>query len=231
MSASNNFKSDDELETSFPPRILFSPDTLPLAPLPPASPLPRRFRGKAIPWEQSIEGPTLTTLEDVINHARESNFSKTGTKNDMHRYRGRELNGSFLCLYRFAADAPFVIYTFNVHDHTSSFEVENGKRRGLMSDQVGLVTEAFEMKNTAARPILEFIRQKRHRIEDPLALSIFRSDPVKTKLNYVIQKMKKQKDYVNYPTPRLLKDWRELYGTTTVDLNNESTHNTPFVLR
>ena len=236
MSASKNFKSDDELETSFAPRILFSPDTplplTPLTPLPsPVSPLPRRFRGKAIPWEQSLDGPTLTTLEEVINHARESNFSKIGTKNDMHRYRCRESNCSFLCLYRFAENAPFVIYTFNVHDHTSSCEAEDGKRRGLTSDQIGLVTEAFEMKNTAARPILEFIRQKRHRIEDPIALSIFPSDPVKTKLNYVIQKIKKQKGYVNYPTPRLLKDWCELHGTTTVDLNNEATHNTPFVIR
>ena len=171
MSASNNFKSDDELETSFPPRILFSPDTLPLAPLPPASPLPRRFRGKVIilEQEQSLDGPTLTTLEYVINNARDSNFSKKLT---LH-----------------------LLFIHSMHDHhTSSFAKR--KRRGLTSDLIGLVAEAFEMKNTVARSIHEFIGQKRDRIKGPIAHSIFLTDPVKTMLNHVIRKIKKQKGYV-----------------------------------
>ena len=156
-------------------RIYFSLDTpLPLAPLPPpASPLPRRFRGKVIilEQEQSLDGPTLTTLEYVINNARDSNFSKKLT---LH-----------------------LLFIHSMHDHhTSSFEVANRKRRGLTSDLIGFVTEAFEMKNTAARPINEFIWQKRDRIKGPIALSIFLTDPVKTMLNYVIQKIKKQKGYV-----------------------------------
>lgn len=220
---------DDE-ENDFVPRDLFTPG--PEAVVESLSFPKKRCRGKALPWQLCPGGVTIPNLEAVIKDALDSNMCKVGSKNDMHRFRCRELNCEFMSEYRLAAfDAHYVVYSCYLHVHApqSDSEIETG--RGLSLPQIALVEEAFGLKITAARPILEYIREKRQRTMNVLEQSVFPLDPERSKMNYLIQKIKNKKGYVNYPTPRLLKAWCDEHGTTSVDFNNEATHNTPFVLR
>lgn len=227
---SSNYSSDDE-ETEFVPRALFSPEASSEILEVQSAPSKKRFRGKALPWELIRGNPTFASLEEVLKDAVASNMSKVGTKQLMHRFSCRETKCKFLSEYRYSREDVYVLYTCFSHVHSSGSEDDDEKIRGLSLSQIALVQEAFDLKNTAARPILEYFRDRRHHIYDATELALFPPDSERSKLNYLIQKLKKQKGYVIYPTSRLLKKWCDDHGTTTVDINNESSLNTPFILR
>lgn len=160
--------SDDE-ENDFVPRVLFSP--LPEVAVEPQSPLKKRCRGKALPWQLCVGAVTFPNLEAVMKDASDCNLYKVGSKNDMYRFRCRVANCEYMNEYRLAAvDAQYVVYSCNLHVHASDSETEIEKCRGLSLPQIALVEEAFGLKITAARPILEYIRQKRQKINNEIEM-------------------------------------------------------------
>ena len=174
--------SDDE-ENDFVPRQLFTPGSEVVVELQPA--LKKRCRGKALPWQLRPEGANFPNLDAVMKDALDCNLCKVGCKKDMYRFRCRVANCEFMSEYRLSAvDAQYVVYScnLNAHDSNSNSEIEKGS--GLTLPQIALIEEAFGLNITAARTILEFIREKRQKVVNDIDRKIFPKDPERDKLNY-----------------------------------------------
>lgn len=61
-------------------------------------------------------------------------------------------------------------------------------------------------------------------------LSDFPEDPNIIKLKNYIQFFKKKNSKLYNPTPSELKSWCHSHSSSTVDLNDDKSYNTPFVL-
>jgi hypothetical protein len=123
----------------------------------------------------------------------------------------------------------FVSYFDGIHDHANPF-IDQGDHRGLTGDQKALVEEAFKLKKKSAGNIIQFIRSKRAKITEAIEIAKFPLDPAIGKLNNYIQAYKKKNAFQYDPTPNHLKNWCDSHGPSTVNINDDSTFNTPFVL-
>lgn len=195
----------------------------------------RKYRGKSLKWVDHLDNidsdfVMYNDLDEVISDATKMNYSKTSSSSiDVHIYKCKHRGCSYKRKYcRIASDSYYVSYSNGNHEHNSLTTKDD--HRGLTGTQKLVVQEAFENKRKSAREIINFFRSKRKSLKDNSSLSDFPEDPNTVKLNNYIQSFKKKNNKLYNPTPSDLKSWCDSHSSSTVDLNNHETYNTPFVL-
>jgi hypothetical protein len=144
---------------------------------------------------------------------------KCKTKGCQYRRKNRKLGPS----------STFVSFYDGNHDHSNPL-IDQSDYRGLTGDQKVLVKEAFQLKRKSAGYIIGFFRSKRAKLPVTSEIDRFPLDPEIGKLNYYIQAYKKRNTSQYDPTPNHLKNWCDSHSPSTVNINDVSTFNTPFVL-
>ena len=99
--------------------------------------------------------------------------------------------------------------------------------RGLTPHQKVWVAEAFEENKIGGKEIVNYFRAKR----SLFAVEEIVADPERMKLNNYIQALKKKKTSINNPSANDSVKWCQSHGQDTVDIADDASFNTPFVLR
>jgi hypothetical protein len=197
----------------------------------------RKSRGKGVDWIDYCEGNKSGVLVEYIDleavqaDATHMDYSKMGSSNiDVLMFKCKTKGCQYRRKYRkMGSCGTFVSYYDGVHDHTNPL-IDQGDHRGLTGDQKALVQEAFQSKIKSAGNIIAFVRSKRAKLSDESEIAKFPLDPAIGKLNNYIQAYKKKNAFQYDPTPNHLKNWCDSHGPSTVNINDDSSFNTPFVL-
>ena len=129
---------------------------------------------------------------------------------------------------RIALGSYFVSYFYGNHEHENPANKDD--HRGLTGSQKIIIQEAMNNKRKSAKETLHYFRSKRTKILDELSLHDFPQVPNIIKLNNYIQSFKKKNAKSYNPTPTDVKNWCDSHGPSTVDIYDDKTFNTPFVL-
>lgn len=217
---SANANLDSDIQSSSPKATSASDDELPK----------KRSRGKGLPWLPHIDPATgdfhyystKMALESDALFCNYGKFSSTATED---RYRCKIKGCDYIRKYKFdERSETYVSYFHGLHEHAEKSSIFDDQR-GLTIPQKQLVHDAFQFKYQSSAEIIEFFRWKRS-CEPAEEVA----DPEIGKLNNYIQNYKKKKSVQYYPSAHDLRQWCISHGPTTVDLNDEESFNTPFVL-
>lgn len=195
-------------------------------------PVPKKnCRGKALPWEPYLTSDTgeveyYVNKTDVEANASSFNYLKYSTTDKEHKYRCKSNDCTYKRKYTLDPETKTFFSKFvGSHDHTETTSVL-AETRGLNPSQKKWVMEAFDLKKIGARDIISYFREKR---SNPTTVEMV-VDPKKDKLNNHIQALKKARKSMYNPSATDLKNWCLSHGPSTVNVDNEATYNTPFVL-
>jgi hypothetical protein len=176
-------------------------------------------------------GLSFENIEEAHRHARSYNLSKCGSSTS-NTFSCRIKGCPYKMKYSVEGDerSRFFCYTVGSHDHEE--DVGDIMKRGLCANQKALVHAAFRNGFKSARSIVEFFQRLRSNKSWNEYINSVKmpSDPKYSVLNNYIQSLKKKNSSVYDPTPKNLKDWCELHSPSIVDVSNQETFNTPFVL-
>lgn len=196
-----------------------------------------RCRGRALDWVKLYEnddddvGLSFENIEDAHRHARSYDLSKCGSSTS-NTFSCRIKGCPFKMKFSDEGDerSRFFCYTVGSHDHEE--DVGDIIQRGLCANQKALVEAAFQQGFKSSRNILEFFQRLRKRKTwgDYIRSEKMPRDPKKSVLNNYIQAVKKKNSAEYDPTPKHLKEWCEQHSPSIVDVSNQETFNTPFVL-
>jgi hypothetical protein len=191
----------------------------------------KRIRGKGLIWSDAIcersDSPlSFPSHDDIIKDAKTRNLSKRSSKgNRIHNYKCKVSGCPYLFKYCKAQDATYAAHFYSSHSHPTD-DMDNS-HRGLTESQKSLIVEAIGEKCLSARVVQQYFRKKRKLI---LPGVCFPSDPPTMKLNNFIQAYKKKNVFLYNPSPTNLVEWCSQHSPSSVDITNETTYNTPFVL-
>lgn len=193
----------------------------------------RKSRGNARVWSEPLLDQTgavllFTSIDELLLNAAARDLSRKNT-NKNHTFNFRCKTNSCPYLLKYCKSLHGLFTAHDCYDHTHESDLSDG-HRGLSQEQKVVVIEAIESNNKSARVIINFFRDKRKRLVDENKLAHFPPDPPIMKINNFLQAYKKKKSNVYNPTPLHLTSWCDDNGPSTVDKEDESTYNTPFVM-
>lgn len=199
----------------------------------------RKSRGKGVKWIDYCAGSNDGVLVEYMNmiavmnmiDATHMDYSKIGSSNaDVLMFKCKTKNCQYRRKYRkLGSCSTYVSYYDGEHDHSKQL-IGQSDHRGLTGDQKVLVKEAFQLKKKSAGDIIGHFRLKRSKLTETSEIDLFPLDPEIGKLNNYIQAYKKRNASQYDPTPKHLKIWCDLHSPSTVNINDVTTFNTPFVL-
>lgn len=195
----------------------------------------RKYRGENLAWVDHLSNSNTDfvmyeDLNEVISDAAKMNYSKASSSSiDVHIYKCKHRGCQHKRKYcRIALGSYFVSYFYGNHEHENPAIKDD--HRGLTGSQKIIIQEAMGNKRKSAKEILHYFRSKRTKILDELLLRDFSQDPNIIKLINYIQSFKKKNAKLYNLTPTDVKNWCDSHGPSTVDVCDDKTFNTPFVL-